>query len=376
MIAGKRLAWLVASLFACHTVQAVVQDVRTLPGRAAAVAGQDLTLPVTWQVTLDVTDTTGAVSAGGTFVNAATGLPLGLGVPTTLGTPTGGGVQLHAETVTVSGATLATWFSQGVRRVGFRRTFTAPATGSTRTGQLLITLTGSTLADLREPAPGELRVLRMELTFAGGRRVDIAKRGAALGAQLALSYAGSGMLRGRWQVADPGGGGAALFRTIALVRKTLGPAQTVTLDSPALPTNLSGRYALRFCLETGATTGDDCADSSAGVQTIYEVTETATNAIGALHPATGAAGPATAFHWDAVPGASLYQLQVLRWGSGDPPEFVTGLLVPGATPSAALSQLVLSKLEPGVRYRWRVTAHDADGRLLARSDLAEFVYRP
>jgi len=373
---GRRIGWLVATLLIMGSAQGAVQSVRPLPPRAAAVSGQDFSLPITWQVTLDATDTTGAVSAGGTFVNAVTGVPLGLGVPTTLGAPVGGGVQLHPETVSVTGATLATWFSQGVRRIGYRRTFTQASTGTTQTGQLLITLAGSTHEDLREPAPGEVRVSRMELTFASGKRIEIAPRGGRLSARLALAYAGAGTLRGRWQVADPGGGHAALFRTIALVRKSLPPAQHVTLDSPVLPTNLAGRYALRFCLEVGATPGDECADSSAGVQTIYEVVDTATGAIRALRPAGTSVGPATAFEWDAVPGASLYQLQVLRPGAGDSLEFVTGLLVPGGTRSAALSPLVLSKLEPGTRYRWRVTAHDAEGRLLARSDTAEFVYRP
>lgn len=370
-----RLTWLIAGWLACGAAHSAVQAVRTLPARAAAVTSRDLTLPITWQVTLDAADTTGAVSAGGTFVDAATGVPLGSGVATTLGSPTGGGVQLHPETVSVSAATLATWYAQGVRRVGYRRTFASPATGSTRTGQLLITLTGSTLEDQREPVPGELRVLRMELTFASGRRIEIVPRDGALSARLALSFAGSGTLRGRWQIADPGGGHAALFRTIALVRKTLAPAQRATLDSPALPTNIAGRYALRFCLDVNGAP-EECADSAAGVQTIYEVTDEAAAVIGALHPAGGAASRGTPFRWDAVAGASIYQLQVLRPGAGDALEFVTGLLVPGGTESATLSQLVLSRLEPGARYHWRVTAHDADGRLLARSGTAEFVYRP
>jgi hypothetical protein len=374
----RAIRWfcLLAVLLVWSAAHGAVQSVRALPPRAAATAGQDLALAFTWQVTHDAAETVGAVSPGGTFVNAATGAPLGLDVPTTLGARAGGGVQLYAETLNVSGATLTTWHAQGVRRVGYRRTFASPATGSAQTGQLLISLTGSTLEDQREPVPGELRVLRMELTFTSGRRVEMVPRNGALAARLALSFAGSGTLRGRWQVADPGGGNTALFRTIALVRKTLAPAQRATLESPALPTNLAGRYALRFCLDVNPGAQEECADSSAGVQTIYEVTEQDGAIIGALRPAGGAAGPATTFQWDAVPGASLYQLQVLQPAAGDSLEFVTGLLVPGGTPSAALSQLMMSKLEPGTRYRWRVTAHDAEGRLLARSDTVDFVYRP
>jgi hypothetical protein len=178
-------------------------------------------------------------------------------------------------------------------------------------------------------------------------------------------------------VAEPGGGANPFFRTGSLVRATLAPTQRATLESPRLPTQSSGRYALRFCLDAGGANPDeDCADSSAGVQTIYEVSAPAAAAITMLAPAGGSAGPASIFRWTAVPGASLYQLQIMIARDGLEPQFVTGLLLPGLAAEAALSQLVISKLVPGNRYRWRVTAHDANGGLLARSDSEEFVYRP
>jgi hypothetical protein len=157
-------------------------------------------------VTFDPGDTIGAGSPGGTFVNAASGAPLGLGVPTTLGNRSGGGTQLYPETVSIPGATLAAWQRQGVRRIGYRRAFISIASGSTVTGQILLDLAGSTLEDLRDPASGALGVLRMELTFASGKRIEIVERDSALIARLTLSYSGSGTLRGRWQVAEPGGG--------------------------------------------------------------------------------------------------------------------------------------------------------------------------
>jgi hypothetical protein len=357
--------------------RADILSVRAVPVRSAAIAGQDLTLGVTWQVTLEPTDIDGARSAAGIFVNAASGAPLGLGVPTTLGSITGGGVQIASESVSIPGATLDAWYRQGVRRIGYRRAFISPRSGRAVQGQWLIDLSRSSLEGLREAAPGELRVLRMELQFASGKRVEIAPRAASLVARLTLSYSGGGTLRGRWQVAEPGGGANPFFRTVSLVRATLAPTQRATLESPRLPTQSSGRYALRFCLDAGGANPDeDCADSSAGVQTIYEVSAPAAAAITMLAPAGGSAGPASIFRWTAVPGASLYQLQIMIARDGLEPQFVTGLLLPGLTAEAALSQLVISKLVPGSRYRWRVTAHDANGGLLARSDSEEFVYRP
>jgi hypothetical protein len=111
------------------------------------------------------------------------------------------------------------------------------------------------------------------------------------------------------------------------------------------------------------------------VQTLYEV-RVPDGAIAGLSPAQGPAGPGSVFRWHAVRDASIYQLQILSVDADGMPRFVTGLLVPGNAPDAVLSRLTLSKLIPGQRYLWRVTAHDTDGRLLARSDSAEFMYRP
>jgi len=373
----RNLTLLLLLLGCALQARADILSVRALPGRATATAGADLTLAVTWQVTLDLADTTGARTAGGAFFNAATGSPLGLTVSTSMNFG-GGGVQTVPDLITIDGATLAGWRRQGIRRVGYRRAFTSASTGRVITGQLLIDVAGSALEGLRDAEPGALRVLRMELEFESGRRIEVIERGAALDARLILSYTGGGTLRGRWQVADPGGGERPFFRTVSLVRENLAPTQRATIESPKLPTNLSGRYALRFCLETAAENQpEECADSSAGVQSLYEVRMPDHSAsIHGLFPAGGDAGPGSVFRWSEVPGASIYQLQIMRAAAGGSVEFVTGALVPGAAPNAILSQLTLSKLEPGQRYRWRVTAHDVDGGLLARSDGAEFVFRP
>jgi hypothetical protein len=364
------------ALLGFGAAHADVVSVRTLPARVSAAVGQDVSLDVIWQVTFDAGDTIGAGSPGGSFVNAASGAPLGLGVPTALGNRSGGGTQQYPETVSIPGATLAAWQQRGVRRVGYRRAFISPASGRTVTGQIIIDLARSALEELRDPASDGLAVLRMELNFPSGKRIEIVERDAALTARLTLAYSGSGTLRGRWQVAEPGGGANAFFRTVSLVRVSLSATQRATLDSPPLPTNLSGRYAVRFCLEPeGAAPVEDCADSTAGVQTLYEV-RVPDGAIGGLSPAQGAAGPGTVFRWHPVRDAAIYQVQILMANADGTARFVTGLLVPGDSPDAVLSRLTQSKLVSGQRYRWRITAHDADGHLLARSDSAEFIYLP
>jgi hypothetical protein len=79
-----------------------------------------------------------------------------------------------------------------------------------------------------------------------------------------------------------------------------------------------------------------------------------------------------------VPGTTTYQLQIFEKlpGPDSEPRFVTGMLVPAETTALPLSALVRRKLAAGHAYRWRITAHDADGRLIARSDFASFVVSP
>jgi len=204
-------------------------------------------------------------------------------------------------------------------------------------------------------------------------------RGSELEARVSVAYSGSGTLRGRWEVAEPGAESDAFFRVLAQVRESLGGGQQSTLKSPALPTAATGRYRLRFCVEETATLTAACADSAVAVEARYQVLpgeETA--AIRGGTPNNQSIGKGDLFRWPAVTGTTTYQLQIFLPASGpeQEPRFVTGILMPGTTAEAPLSLLAQSKLEPGAAYLWRVTAHDADGNLIARGDLLRFVFRP
>lgn len=387
----RLLCVVVAALMGLQQAAADVVDADTVPQRAQLVAGTDASIAVLWQVTVDAVGDPGAVSAAGTFVNAITGAPVAPSVPTSIGSPVGRGVLSFPELVTIDGDQIAAWFRQGIRRVGYRRTFVSPGS-IPRTGQLLLSLSGSALEGLRDGTSAQLQVTRMELAFNSGNRIEIAEAGSKLAARLTVGYGGSGTLRGRWQIAEPGGGSRPFFRTLALVRETLAPVQRAVIDSPQLPTHARGRYVLAFCLDTEDSAGEGCADSSSSVQTFYEVTAQESRAeIRGLQPSGLAAGARTPFRWADVPGATTYQLQIFLPGTPDPSalltrereerseddlRFVTGLLIPADTAQTELSDLVRSRLERGQRYLWRVTAHDADGQLIARSGLVSFVYEP
>jgi hypothetical protein len=355
---------------------AVITQVRATPPRTVVTALQGgQSFNVTWVVSTDPAHTLGAVSPAGEFYNASTGAIIAPPVGTTVGAPAGTGPLSFPETIALSDSQLAAWRAQGIRLVGFRRSFVAPG-GPAIAAQWVLELRGAGL-DTRATPGGALAVRRLDLTFAEGRRLAVIARGSELTAKVAIAYSGSGTLRGRWELAEPGGDSDAFFRVLAQVRESLGGGQVATFTSPQLPTAATGRYRLRFCVEEAGTVTAACADSAVAVEARYQVQPAAD--IPAIRGTTDnlVLGKDDSFRWQAVPGSTTCQLQIFLPATADQePRFVAGILVPGASGEAALSPLVQRKLAVGAAYLWRVTAHDADGNLLARSELRRFVFRP
>jgi hypothetical protein len=372
--------WMVAS-----PGWAVLTEARVAPARSTiSVAQGGQAFIIAWNIETTPVHFDGAVSATGTFVNAATGQPVAPPNATTVGVPTGAGPLSFAETVNITAAQLGAWRAQGIRLVGYRRTFVAPGSPAV-SAQWLLQIRGSGLEGAREPTDGEVAVQRMDLVFDAGERIAIVERGKSLEARVSIASSGSGTLRGRWELADPGSSTDGFFRVLELVRVPVSGGRAVTVRSPALPTHATGRHVLRFCVEEVA--AEPCANSSAVVQTFYEVVPGSPHAsMRGTTPDNQTIGAGGVFRWPAVDGAVTYQLQIFRAAarppgeapgdSPDDPVFVTGALVPGGVSETALSPLLRARLEPGQAFLWRVTAHDADGQLIGRSELARFVFRP
>jgi hypothetical protein len=370
-----RLVCLVFLLLAASPpAHAVLQSASATPARASTGITQDAVLAITWRLTTDAAHIDGALSAGGEFFDAAAGVRLDANL-VSIGALTGGGPLLYPETLTIPAAQLAQWHAQGVRLLGYRRTFTS-RTPPAQSAQVLIRLSGAGLAAAREARTGELTLERMELEFDTGRRIEIVDRGARLVARLTLVYSGSGTLRGRWEIADPSGAGDPLFRVWSVARVALGGEQRHTLESAPLPTDISGRYVLRFCVEPRVPAGAACESSDSTVQTLYAVTPgRQIPLLRGLAPDNRPANAGTAFEWPAVNGTVTYQLQIFR--TADPePVFVGGMLLDASVTHTPLSAATRERLRDGQRYLWRITAHDGGGQLLARSEAASFLYLP
>jgi hypothetical protein len=391
-----RLLAMMLGLVACSNANlatAALLDVRATPRQANVVGTAGNLVSIRWAVATSPDHASGVTSTGADIIDPSSGAILQrVAVLLNAG---GGGPFVLRDVINLDAATVGAWVDAGLRRVVLQRSFADPATGAFINASIVLNLSASRLRATREAAPGELAVASLQLEFDNGTNARIVGRAEALQAILTVQHTGSGMLRGRWQIAEPGSSeGVPLYRTLALVNANVRAAQRSIYVSPNLPTGQPGVYALRFCVTESQESGvsDDvlCPDADRIVSATYQVQEYEDEpaaVIRGLAPDRAVASGDSLFRWQQVPAATLYQLQVFEPAAGSSdavtanalagqPRFVTGMLVRGAAAETPLSALVLSKLRAGQRYLWRITAHDETGRTLGSSAEATFVFNP
>jgi hypothetical protein len=382
-----------AGLFAADMSVAAIVDVRATPRQATLVASGGNLVSIRWAVAASPDHSSGVTSTGASIVDPSSGTILQR-VTTTLN-GAGAGPFMLREVLNLDAVTVRAWTDAGLRRVVLQRSFADPATGAFVDATVVLNLSASRLQATREAAPGELVITSLQLEFETGNNAAVVGPAESLQAILTVQHTGNGILRGRWQIAEPGSSeGAPLFRTLVLVNANVRSGQRSIYLSPTLPTGRPGVYVLRFCASepNNAATSDDvlCPDADRVVTATYQVQlrdgETGTGIRG-LAPDRAVASGASSFRWEAVPAARLYQLQIFALapdvadaehvnGGARQPRFVTGMLVRGDSAETRLSDLVLSRLQAGQRYLWRITAHDESGRVTASSAEASFIYAP
>lgn len=368
---------------------------RVSPLQRQVYANQDNSLQLSWQVTTAAGHVNGVVSSAARILNPATGAVLA-NLGAVLSAP-GSGPFLFSETLNLDPALLQNLLASNSPRLVVERIFADPIGGGSTRAYMTLLLSRSSLEAVRTGGPGELTVQGLRLAFDTGNDQALVAESSALTAQLTLSYSGAGLLEGRWQLAEPGSTEALpLFRTLSLVRQQVAGSQRLVLESPTLPTARPGKYLLRFCVTNrnlapeGASDDPQCPVQEWVIDAGYQVqAQQGLLSLTGLTPSQQPVNAATPFRWPAVAGASVYQLQVFSLSpplqpgpasqqaslSGEP-QFVVGMVLPKATTEAPLSELVRSKLTPGQRYLWRITAHNAGGKMLAASADYTFVYQP
>lgn len=385
-----------ATLAHAQVVVNTITDTRVTPAQRQLVATQDNTLMITWQVITNPASTT-VVSGQAVVLNPVNGNVLG---PALAGQITAGPSSPHVfnETLTITAAQVQGWINQGLQRVVLARDFTDQTSSNSAVESITLRLNTGTLAGTRSNPTADLVINKLRLEYESGNNLAVVNQNDELSALLSVYYTGTGLLEGRWQIADPtSSSGNPVFRTLALVRKQLASNQRTEIPSPALPTTRSGKYLVRFCvtnrelIEDASTTAGQCPIDTLIVDAAYQVDgaeAAATQQIGGLSPNQQPVDANSSFSWQALPAAKIYQLQIFSLApraenstGNNPdtevvePEFVTGMILRGSTHNALLSELVRSKLKPDHRYLWRITAHDSAGQLIGSSDEATFIYR-
>lgn len=372
---------------------------RVSPAQRQIYANQATEIQLSWQVATGSGHVNGVVSAGARILNPASGSVL-MNLGGVL-SATGSGPFLFTESLSLNDLQMQALLASNNPRLVLERVFSDPLGGGSTRAYMTLQVHRSGLDAARSPTFGELQIRSLQLAFDTGNDQTLVDPEQKLTALLTLGYSGSGMLEGRWQLAEPGStDGLPLFRTLTLVRQNIAGNQRLTLESPVLPTLRAGKYLLRFCVtnrnlipEDGGGIDPTCPIDEWVIDASYQVQAQAVEkviTITGVSPNRQYVNSSTPFRWGVVGNVKVYQMQVFRLAPTGPlvsdtralddtslePQFVVGMVVPKTTTETPLSELVRSKLTPGDTYLWRVTAHDEHGRLLASSSNYSFVYQP
>jgi hypothetical protein len=356
------------------TIEGGIEAVTVLPPRATAQVGRDSTARVRWRIAARTEPVLprslrgGTRKAGGLAVDSPRGVfrtesgeILGQGGGR-LGATISDSAAEIAETVRVPQAVSDAAVARRQGRIFYTREFSDGF--SSASGRLIIDLTGR--------IGGEFTIDRLALSFHDGSQVKVAGLNDEVKAEAEITFFGSGLLRGRWLIAEPtSSAGALSFRTLKYVTRHLAGQRRVRIVSPELPTDISGAYAVRFSIER-----PDVGEATPTI--VYQVAPAATALIPmgprgpaeirVLAPGRGTElEPGTAFSWEPVPGSIAYQLEVFDGPVLPGAVRLTGQVVPGDVTELSFSSLAGEDLAPGASYWWRVLAFGAGGGVTGAS---------
>lgn len=218
--------------------------------------------------------------------------------------------------------------------------------------------------NLTTSAAASFSIQRLELFFTGNKRgeITVQRNHAGLRAAAAISYTGSGLLQGRWEVDG---------RIIGRVFQHLTFGDTLTLEMPAgvtLPTFDPGNHTVRFVIENPAVAFEMPL-------LIYFVTpDEALPPLGLKLPVQDAVLPyaPSRFEWQGLPDAKIYLIRFLP-KSGTEQLFSAYTTTPVYTlPEPALK----GYFSAGQSYTWEVRALDGKGEVISASPAISFAFKP
>jgi hypothetical protein len=231
---------------------------------------------------------------------------------------------------------------------------------------------------------GLLAISQIDLRFSTNNLTEVVRNDEVLFAYANVSHAGSGIFDAVWEIATPAStSGNPVFTTIATVRKLLAAGRNVLVESPPLPTDITGNYLVRLRTRLPETNFDI-------LQIRYSVLPTnkpviAVKKLFLLNPTNNSVVTGnTIFNWEPITGTKAYQLEIIEADSVELPSLNTlnpslsdskedeplsaGVLLPSGQQSSVLTKLVLEHLKPGRAYQWRTIAINNDGNIIGKSE--------
>jgi len=346
------LALILTGLLAPSLSQAAVT---VTPSSVNVVRGQTNTVVITYRFSSISLGAGNMISPYGQFVAGAfveqNNLPM-----TAIIT---GGIGTVTETVVMPVKIMEEVLQQGTAQFTYTRTFVGVIMPLTNTATINLTVSGETR--------GTLGIRRLSLYFGNGRaETTVMKYSADLKAYADISYNGSGLLKGYWEVDG---------RLLSYVSQPLPAGQQITLntpDIPALPTFDTGTHTLRFVVT------NPNPDQGILLPTlVYFVTtdESTGKQVGLTlkNPAEAAEVPYASlkYEWQAIRSV-VYLIQFFET-QGAKPVF-SAYTKKGFY---QLPQLVLKKIfQPGKTYYWRVIGFDREHRMVGESKTGSFRFSP
>ena len=366
--------------------RADIIGVTVSPKQDSADISQGQSFTVRWVVSTTPAHDSGAFSPQGQILDPVTGAILQT-VATPFNRSEGAGPLHFEETLALTAAQLQTWHKQGINAVTYQRSFSSAANAPGVTGtRMTILLSGGDQASQPHSPSAGLFIHNLSLRFENAGSQPISPD-MDLRAHLDLQYSGAGQLQGNWEIARENGTTPLTFTHLANISRRLPLDSQAFLISPQLPTD-PGHYRLRFCVLPAVPSADQlqvdsqCPQPQLMAEMQYGVgkaTDTAPAEIQLVSPQALSLTPQTPLQWKKLPGTVVYQLQIFNVASGEDlagGDLVASMLAGADKPELHLSQRVRQLLQSGKQYRWRVTAHDADARMIGSSPVAEFTYLP
>ena len=349
---------LAVPLVSAGAVRAVVD-----PATVAVTYAERTSLSVTWIV---AGAPPGAVvtSEQGRFVLFRAGqcgtTPLSTIARPLSGTSDAAGTLRARERFAVPAAVTIAARKSGASALCYLRTFSV-GNVPLATEELRLTISGGLAADFA--------VTAVRLRFDDGSIGRIVTAGTDLGVVAEIAYRGEGRLRAFWELAGPATTlGRASFRRIGTVHRRLTGSGRMRLAGPRLPTATPGLHLLRLRFVEPDIDTPELVIRYFVRRALPEERPPAPLALRA--PQEGARLRADlSFAWEPLQGAAAYRVEFFPSGVQEGAHPHTGLLVPGEVREAALTPPVRERLAASAAWRWRVVAFDAEGRIIAVSDL-------